>query len=96
MKLKAGLLLNASLRICPLTFINGALCLSGSPFVASTASLSFLWQAFMMCCVNLATPIHFINGKCYYEEEVWLDSKGNAIDRLLHQSSIIITSISTN
>ena len=30
--------LNASLRICPLTFINEALRLSGSPFVASTAS----------------------------------------------------------
>ena len=37
-KLKAGLLLNASLRICPLTFINGALRLSGSSFIASTAS----------------------------------------------------------
>ena len=37
-KLKAGLLLNASLRICPLTFINEMLHLSGSPFVASTAS----------------------------------------------------------
>ena len=37
-KLKAGLSLNASLRICPLTFINEVLCLSGSPFVASTTS----------------------------------------------------------
>ena len=37
-KLKAGLLLNASLRICPLTFINEAFCLSGSRFVASTMS----------------------------------------------------------
>ena len=35
-ELKAGLLLNASLRIRPLTFINEALHLSGSPFVAST------------------------------------------------------------
>ena len=34
-KLKAGLLLNASLCICPLTFINEALCLSTSPFVRS-------------------------------------------------------------
>ena len=39
-KLKASLLLiNASLHICPLTIINEALRLSGSPFVASTASL---------------------------------------------------------
>ena len=37
-KLKANLLLNASLRIRPLTFINEALRLSGSPFVASTMS----------------------------------------------------------
>ena len=37
-KLKVSLLLNVSLRICPLTFINEALRLSGSPFVASTAS----------------------------------------------------------
>ena len=37
-KLKAGLLLNALLRIHPLTFsINEVLRLSGSPFVASTA-----------------------------------------------------------
>ena len=38
MKPKAGLLLNASLHIRPLTFINEALNLSGSYFVASTAS----------------------------------------------------------
>ena len=37
-KLKAGLLLNASLHIRPFTFINEASRLSGSPFVASTAS----------------------------------------------------------
>ena len=37
-KLKASLLLNALLRICPLTFINEVLRLSDSPFVASTAS----------------------------------------------------------
>ena len=37
-KLKAGLLLNVSLRIHPITFINEALRLSGSPFVASTVS----------------------------------------------------------
>ena len=37
-KLKASLLLNAPLRIRPLTFINEALRLSGSPFVASTTS----------------------------------------------------------
>ena len=35
---KAGLLLNAVLCIRPLTFINKALRLSSSPFVASTAS----------------------------------------------------------
>ena len=38
-KLKAGLLLNASLRIRPLTFINEALRLSGSAFVSSITSL---------------------------------------------------------
>ena len=37
-KPKACLLLNALLHIYPLTFINKVLCLSGSPFVASTAS----------------------------------------------------------
>ena len=35
--LKTGLLLNALQHICPLTFINNALHLFGSPFVASTA-----------------------------------------------------------
>ena len=40
-ELEAGLLLNASLRICPLTYINEVLCLSGSYFVASTALPSF-------------------------------------------------------
>ena len=37
-KPKAGLLLNVVLRIRPLTFTNEALRLSGSPFLASTAS----------------------------------------------------------
>ena len=37
-KLKVGLLLNVSLHIHPLTFINEALHLSGGPFVASTVS----------------------------------------------------------
>ena len=37
-KLKTDLVLNTSLRIRPLTFINEALRLSSSPFVASTAS----------------------------------------------------------
>ena len=37
-KLKASRLLNVLLRIHPLTFLNEAFCLSGSPFVASTAS----------------------------------------------------------
>ena len=37
-KLKAYLLLNALLRIRPLTFINEVLRLSSGPFVASTAS----------------------------------------------------------
>ena len=37
-KLKVSFLLNVSLRICPLTIINEALRLSGSPFVASTTS----------------------------------------------------------
>ena len=40
-KLKAGLLLNASLRIRLLTFINKAIRLSSSPFVASTAAPYF-------------------------------------------------------
>ena len=40
-ELKVSPLLNVSLRICPLTFINEALRLSGSPFVASTASPQF-------------------------------------------------------
>ena len=26
--------------------------------------LSFLWQAFTMCCVKMTTLIHFIDGKC--------------------------------
>ena len=38
MKLKAGLLLNVLLHIPLLTFTNEAFRLSGSPFVASTAS----------------------------------------------------------
>ena len=37
-KLKAGLFLNGLLCIHPLTFINEVLRLSGSSFVASTAS----------------------------------------------------------
>ena len=37
-KLKAGRLLNVSLRIHPLTFLNEAFRLLGSPFVASTVS----------------------------------------------------------
>ena len=37
-KLKAGLLLNASLHIHPLIFITEVFCLSGSPSVASTTS----------------------------------------------------------
>ena len=37
-KLKAGLLLNASLHIYPLTFINEVLRLSVSTFVVSTVS----------------------------------------------------------
>ena len=37
-KLKVSLLLNVSSCIRSLTFINEALCLSGSPFVASTTS----------------------------------------------------------
>ena len=40
-KLKADLLLNAFLCICPLTYINEALHLSGSPSVASTTSSLF-------------------------------------------------------
>ena len=40
-KLKVDLLLNASLRICPLTFINEALRLSVSPFEASNMSPYF-------------------------------------------------------
>ena len=37
-KMKVCVLLNVSLRICLLTFINEALRLLGSPFTASTAS----------------------------------------------------------
>ena len=37
-KLKAVLLLNVSLCICPLTFINKTLHFPSIPFVASTAS----------------------------------------------------------
>ena len=37
-KLRAGLLLNVSQHIRPLTFINEAFRLSGSPFVTSTVS----------------------------------------------------------
>ena len=37
-KLKISLLLNTSLHILPLTFINEALRLWGSPFIASTMS----------------------------------------------------------
>ena len=65
MKLKVGLLLNALLRIRPFTFINKMLCLSDSPFVANTVSPWFLWQAFMTCCVDMAVPIHFIEGGCH-------------------------------
>ena len=57
-KPNTGFPLNAVLHIHPLTFINEALHLSGSPFVASR-------QAFMTCCVNMATPIHSIDGKCH-------------------------------
>ena len=62
MKLKAGLLSNASLCIRPLTFINGAFRLSGSLFVASTASP---WFSLAGCYVNMATPIHLIDSKCH-------------------------------
>ena len=60
MKLKAGCLLNVLLRIRPLTFINEALRLDGSPFVLVPHHHSFLWQAFTTCSVNMAMPIHFI------------------------------------
>ena len=30
--------------------------------------LSLLWQAFMTCCVNKATPIHFIDSKCHIKQ----------------------------
>ena len=40
-KLKASLFLNVPLCIRPLTFINEALCLSGSPFVASNVPPQF-------------------------------------------------------
>ena len=62
MELKVSLLLNVSLRIRPLTFINEVLCLSGSPIVPR--HLSFLWQVFTTSYVKMATPIHFIDGKC--------------------------------
>ena len=57
-KLKDGLLSNPSLRIRPLIFINEAYRLSGSAFVATVVprQLSFLWQAFTMCCVMWPCP----------------------------------------
>ena len=30
--------------------------------------LSFRWQAFMMCCINKATPIYFIDSKCHIKQ----------------------------
>ena len=32
--------------------------------------LRFLWQAFMTCCVNMATPIHFIDSKCHSQSKL--------------------------
>ena len=61
--------MGAQLRIHTLTFITEALRLSGGPSVASTpCHLSLLWQAFMTHCVNKATPIRFINGKCHIKQ----------------------------
>ena len=65
MKLKASLLLNASISICPLILITEALRLKSSPSVASTALPKSFLLAFSMCCVTKAVPIHFIDGKCY-------------------------------
>ena len=36
--------------------------------MASTASTSFLWQAYTTRCVTKATPIHFIDGKCHINQ----------------------------
>ena len=59
------LLLNASLRIRPLTLIIetfDVLVLPGSPSVASTAlSYSLRWLAFMTRSVTKATPIQFVD-----------------------------------
>ena len=40
--------------------------LSGSITVASTQQLSVLWQVFTMHSVTKATPIQFVDGKCYH------------------------------
>ena len=42
--------------------------LLGNPSVASTTLPSLLWQAFMMCYVNKATPIHFIDDRCHKKQ----------------------------
>ena len=42
-KLKAGLLLNVSLHIHPLTFINEALCLSDSPVIKILVRRKTVW-----------------------------------------------------
>ena len=66
-KLKAGLLLNTSLSIRPLTFINEALRL---PVVLFLCPLSFHWYAFTTCCFNIAMPINFIDGKCHIKYKI--------------------------
>ena len=66
MKLKAGLLLNAVLCICPLTFITEALHLVLG--ISSVVSTTLPWQAFMTCCVTKAMPIHFIDNKCHIKQ----------------------------
>ena len=64
-KLKANLLLNASLCNLLLTFITEALHLSGILSVVVLCHFSVLWQSFTMVCAKKARLIHFINGKCH-------------------------------
>ena len=60
MKLKAGLLFNALLRIRPLTFISEALHNSSSSFVASTASPYFSLAGIhdVLCYYGHAYPFY--------------------------------------
>ena len=89
MKLKTSLLLNASLYICPLTFINETLQLLGSPSVAIT--VSSLAGAHDVLC-NMVIPIHFIDGKCIKRIKSW-----EMLQNLFNQShTVYITPLVIN